>query len=81
MEKISVIMGIYNCAGTLPKAIDSIVNQTYSNWQFIICDDCSTDNTYEIAESYVNRYPSKIILIKNNKNSGLAYSLNHCLGF
>lgn len=79
MATISVIMGIYNCAVTLPEAINSIVNQTYSDWQLIMCDDGSTDETYEIANSYVNCYPDKMILIKNERNQGLGVALNHCL--
>lgn len=79
--KISVIMGIYNCAKTLPEAIDSIVNQTYSNWELIMCDDASTDNTYEVAKEYQKKYPDKIIVIQNKKNSRLAFSLNHCLKY
>ena len=57
---VSIIMGIYNCAPTLPEAIDSILEQTYNNWELIMCDDASTDNTYEIAESYRNRFPDKV---------------------
>lgn len=79
--KISIIMGIYNCADTLSEAIDSILAQTYTNWQLIMCDDCSTDNTYAVAKEYVKRYPDKMILIRNEKNSRLAYSLNHCLEY
>lgn len=78
-DKISIIMGIYNCADTLPLAIDSILAQTYSEWELIMCDDCSTDNTYEIAQGYAEKYPEKIILIKNEENKRLAYTLNHCL--
>ena len=77
--KVSILMGIYNCAPTLEEAIDSILNQTYTNWELILCDDCSTDDTYKIAESYKKQYPDKIILLKNEKNSRLAYTLNHCL--
>lgn len=77
--KISILMGIYNCASTLKEAIDSILAQTYTNWELILCDDCSTDNTYEIAKQYQQQYPDKIILLKNEKNSRLAYTLNRCL--
>lgn len=80
-DKISVIMGIYNCAETLPIAIDSILCQTYPNWELIMCDDASIDNTYEVAKSYRDKYPEKIILIQNEQNSKLAYSLNHCLKY
>ncbi len=79
--KISIIMGIYNCSKTLPEAIDSIIAQTYENWELIMCDDASTDDTYKIAEEYKNKYPEKIILIRNKENSKLAFSLNHCLKY
>lgn len=79
--KISIIMGIYNCSETLPEAIDSIIAQTYENWELIMCDDCSTDDTYKVAEEYKNKYPDKIILLRNEKNSRLAFSLNHCLKY
>ncbi|MBE6937884.1 MAG: glycosyltransferase [Ruminococcaceae bacterium] len=79
MARVSIIMGIYNCADTLSEAIDSIINQTYSDWQLILCEDGSTDNTYEIAESYLRLYPEKIVLLKNNVNKGLNYTLNRCL--
>ena len=77
--KISILMGIYNCAGTLAEAIDSILAQTCTDWELILCDDGSKDDTYAVAESYRARYPDKIILVKNPKNMGLNYTLNHCL--
>ena len=76
---ISVIMGIYNCADTLKSALDCIVNQTYKHWNVIMCDDCSKDNTVEIANKYVTRYPERFKLLINDKNQGLNYSLNRCL--
>lgn len=80
-SKISVIMGIYNCASTLGEAIDSLLNQTYTNWNLIMCDDGSSDDTYSVAENYKELYPDKIILIKNEENRGLNYTLNHCLKY
>lgn len=79
--KISVIMGIYNCENTLSEAIDSIIAQTYKNWNIVMCDDCSTDGTYNVAKQYVDMYPEKFILLKNDKNMGLNYTLNHCLRY
>lgn len=78
-KKISVIMGIYNCAETLKEALDCILNQSYTNWEVIMCDDCSRDNTVEVAEKYVKKYPEKFILLKNLENYGLNYTLNKCL--
>lgn len=80
-KKISVIMGTYNCASTVSASIDSILMQTYDNIEFIICDDGSTDSTYEILEEYKHKYPDKIVLIKNEKNMKLQYTLNHCLKY
>lgn len=80
-EKISVIMGIYNCAETLEEALDCIVKQTYTNWEVIMCDDCSTDHTVKIAEKYVIEYPNQFVLLRNDENKGLNYTLNKCLEF
>lgn len=78
-KKISIIMGIYNCSSTLDEAIKSILEQTYTNWEFIICDDGSADDSYSIAEKYKDLYPEKFVLLKNDRNMGLNYTLNHCL--
>lgn len=80
-HKISVIMGIYNSEKTLSEAIDSILNQTYDNWQLIMCDDGSTDATFSLAESYRQRYPDRILLLKNDINRKLAFTLNRCLSY
>ncbi len=80
MKLVSIIMGIYNCEDTLEEAIDSIIRQSYTNWELIMCDDGSVDNTYEIAKSYADKYPQQIFLLKNEKNMKLAYTLNKCLG-
>lgn len=79
--RISVIMGIYNCAPTLAEALDSLLDQTYQGFKVIMCDDGSGDDTYEVAKSYEDRYPDKFILIRNEHNVGLNYTLNHCLEF
>lgn len=79
--RISVIMGIYNCAPTLAEALDSLLAQTYQGFKVIMCDDGSTDNTMEVAQSYVDKYPGKFKLIRNEKNLKLAATLNHCLEY
>ena len=79
MPKLSVITGIYNCENTLKDAIDSILNQSFSDWELVLCDDGSSDNTYTIAEEYRNNYPDKIVLLKNDHNLGLPETLNKCL--
>lgn len=77
--KISVIMGIYNCEDTLSEAIESIINQTITDWELIMCDDGSEDNTYSVAQSYQEKYPGKIRVLRNEINKGLNYTLNKCL--
>lgn len=79
--RISVIMGIYNCATTLAEALDSLLAQTYQGFKVIMCDDGSSDDTYSVARKYVEKYPGKFILIKNDRNRGLNYTLNHCLEY
>ena len=78
--RISVIIGIYNCASTLEEALDSLYAQTYQDFKIILCDDGSTDNTYQVAKTYAERHDN-ILLITNEKNMGLNYTLNHCLEY
>lgn len=78
MIDVSVIMGVYNSKSKkeLDRAINSILNQTLKNIEFIICNDGSTNET----ESWLNEYKnnSSVTVIKNDVNLGLAYSLNKC---
>lgn len=78
MPKVSVLMGAYNCAATIAVSIKSIQAQTFSDWEMIICDDGSVDNTIEIIQGFCQQ-DSRIKLIANDKNYGLSYTLNHCL--
>lgn len=80
-KKVSVIMGIYNCADTLDEAIESIISQTYTNWNMIMCDDGSNDDTYKIARKYIEQYPDRFVLLKNEVNQGLNRTLNLCLKY
>lgn len=79
IPQISVIMGIYNCAQTLDEAIESIIMQTYTDWELIMCDDASTDDTYDVARKYCEKNPYKFKLLKNEYNQGLNITLNRCL--
>lgn len=80
MSRISVLMGIYNCAPTLQEALDSLYAQTYQGFKIILCDDGSQDDTLKIAEENA-RLHENVIVIKNNRNMGLNYTLNHCLEY
>ena len=72
---ISVIMSVYNSELYLREAIDSILDQTYSEFEFIITDDCSTDKSLRILEEY-SKKDCRIVLLKNSENIGLTKSLN-----
>ena len=67
---VSVIMSVYNGEKYLVQAIYSILNQTYQNFEFIIIEDCSTDNSLDILEEYAKK-DSRIKIIKKEKNIGI----------
>lgn len=76
---VSIIMSVYNCENTIREAIDSLLAQTYTKWETIICNDASTDGTQDVLDEYKKRYPDRFILLKNDENRRLSYSLNRCL--
>ncbi len=76
---ISVIMGIYNCEKTLPEALDSLLAQSFQDFEVILCNDGSSDGTLAVAQDYARRFSDKFVVIENEKNMGLNYTLNHCL--
>ena len=78
-DKISILMACYNCEGTLKKAVDSILAQTYTNWVMICCDDGSTDGTLSVLQEYKQKYPGKFVILQNETNRHLPYSLNRCI--
>ncbi len=78
MPRISVLMGIYNCASTLQEALDSLYAQTYQDFEIILCDDGSKDNTYEVALENQRKHDN-IVLLRNEQNLGLNATLNKCL--
>ena len=71
--KISVIMPVFNAELFLKKSIDSILNQTIDNFEFIIINDGSTDNTLNIIKSYDDK---RIKIVNNQINIGISGSLN-----
>ena len=74
---VSVIMPSFNTGTFIAKSIESVVEQDYENWELLIVDDCSTDNTDEIVKPYLK--DQRIKYIKNEKNSGAAISRNRAL--
>lgn len=76
---VSIIMGAYNAAKTIGEAIDSILAQEFTNWEFVICDDASDDNTLQICQEYASNYPGRFQILSNEKNQKLPATLNRCL--
>lgn len=76
-ELVSIITPSYNTARFIGKTIDSVLAQTYKNWEMIIVDDCSSDNTDDIVKPYLT--DTRIKYLKNEKNSGAAISRNYAL--
>ncbi len=72
---LSIVMSVYNGEKMVGKAIESMLNQTYDDFEFIIIDDCSKDQTLEILYDYQKK-DSRIKVLKNKKNLGIAASLN-----
>jgi len=69
-KKISIIIPFYNSADYLSQCINSVLNQTYSNIELILINDCSTDNSELIVKSYLSKNLNKIIYKKVSKNLG-----------
>ena len=79
-DLVSVIMPSYNTEKYILDSIQSVQAQTYANWELIIVDDCSTDNTVEIVKKHIaETKETRIHLLSNEKNSGAAISRNYAL--
>ena len=76
MEKlVSIVLPVYNGEKYLRESIDSVLNQTYKNWELLIVDDCSKDSTPQIAAEYV-QLDSRILYYRNENNLKLPRNLN-----
>ena len=75
---VSIITPTYNCGRFIEETIKSVQAQTYINWEMIISDDCSTDNTRDVISPYLESDP-RIKYICNEKNSGAAITRNNAL--
>lgn len=77
-EKVSVIVPNYNCEKFIEETVNSVINQTYKNWELLIVDDCSTDGSVEVIKK-LQAADGRIKLFINEKNSGAAASRNKAL--
>ncbi|WP_192022383.1 glycosyltransferase family 2 protein [Shewanella sp. WPAGA9] len=74
----SIITPMYNCKEFISQTIQSVIKQSYVNWELILIDDCSTDGTFEEVSNAYKDHP-QITIIKNQVNSGAGYTRNHGL--
>lgn len=75
---ISIIMAAYNAEKTIEQAINSVLSQTYTNFELLVVNDCSKDRTVELVKDIVAK-DSRVRLISNVKNSGVSYTRKHGL--
>ena len=75
MNKVSIIMPSYNAAKFIAASIQSVIEQTYSNWELLITDDCSKDDTINIIKKF-QEIDNRIQLFSTGKNSGAAAARN-----
>ncbi len=76
-EKItlSVIMPVHNASAFLSSSVESVLNQTYTDFELVAVDDCSSDDSYDILCGYMNR-DSRIKVFRNEENKGVSYTRN-----
>ncbi|MBR0395479.1 MAG: glycosyltransferase family 2 protein [Clostridiales bacterium] len=77
---VSIIVPAYNCEKTISETIESVICQSYKNWEMIIVNDCSTDNSTEIIETYVKK-DIRIKLYNHEMNSGSAAARNTAIKY
>ncbi|MFW7385519.1 glycosyltransferase family 2 protein [Vagococcus fluvialis] len=80
---VSIIMPAYNAEKYIEEAIQSVQNQSYQNWELLICDDCSTDNTVKIIENKIKKdLRIKLFKLQNNCGAAIARnsSIKHAIG-
>lgn len=75
-DLVSVVIANYNGSKYLSEAIDSVISQTYRDWELIVVDDGSTDESVSIVSRYVKRFPDQIFLYRNSINKGVVYTRN-----
>lgn len=78
--KVSIIMSVFNGADTLDSALESLRDQSMSDWELVVCDDASTDDTAQLLIDFAKDFPGQVTVLRNDSNRRLSYSLNRCLG-
>ena len=74
--KVSVCIPVYNGSASIAESIASVLGQTFKDFRLIVCDNCSTDNTEEVVQSF---HDPRLTYVRNEKNLGLVGNANRCL--
>ena len=77
-QLVSIIIACYNSEKYLSETINSVLNQTYKNWELLLVDDCSTDNTISVIEPFQKK-DTRIKLFRQRQNSGAAVTRNKAI--
>jgi glycosyltransferase involved in cell wall biosynthesis len=75
--KVSVLIPLYNCSKYIDQAVESVLNQTYSAFELIIVDNCSTDGSFEKVRKY--NTDERVKIFRNDTNIGMARNFNQCI--
>lgn len=77
-DLVSILVPVYNAENVISKCLESLLEQTYNNFEIILVDDCSTDNSYEVIKEWSRRVDN-IFCYKNENNCGCAATINNAL--
>ena len=76
MPRLSILIPVYNAEKFISKTIDSVLAQTYNDWELIIVEDKSTDKSFDVIKQYEAQYPEKIKVFQNEANLGMLLNWN-----
>ncbi|HTJ48648.1 MAG TPA: glycosyltransferase family 2 protein [Cyclobacteriaceae bacterium] len=75
MSKIFIFIPVYNASAYVVEAIESVIHQTYTDWELLVLDDQSTDNSFELCKAFEKKYP-RITVTRNDRNLGMVGNWN-----
>jgi glycosyltransferase involved in cell wall biosynthesis len=81
MPRLSILIPVYNAEKFISKTIDSVLAQTYTDWELIIVEDKSTDKSFDVIKQYETQYPEKIKVFQNEANLGMLLNWNKALEY
>ncbi len=80
LKKVSIIIPVYNAENTIGKCVDSVLRNSFKDWELVLIDDGSKDNSWHIMQEYAEKYSEKIRIF-TQENSGVAIARNRGIGY